>query len=351
MSGPAARRQGGSVYVGDQKLAIKVPRVRDRDRNIEVPLRAYQALQEPRHADDLALRKVLRGLSCRDYACCVDAIGETFGVSASSVSRRFRRASEKKLREFQERRLESLDLSAVFLDGKTFGEDEMVIAMGVTMSGEKTILGFVQTATENEIVCAKFLQSLVERGLSFKQGVLAVIDGAKGLHRAVKKVFGDFAAIQRCQWHKRENVVSYLSKGQKETFRRKMQNAYQQPMYAAAKTALLTVRSELLTINQSAVASLDEGLEETLTLHRLGVFAELGQAFKTTNCIENVNSLLARRTDKVSRWKNSDQKHRWLASALLETEPRLNRIDGFRHLKQLRIAIQSELKISWENVA
>lgn len=335
--------QRGSVYLADQKLPIEVPRVRDVARDEEVPLATYRALRDRRQADDMALRKVLKGLSCRDYESCVQPMAETFGLSGSSLSRRFIRASARKLAALQERDLSKYDVAAMFLDGKTFGEDQMVIALGVTVQGQKVVLGFVQTATENEAVCSEFLRGLVSRGLKTEQGVLVVIDGAKGLRKAVDVVFNGRAAVQRCQWHKRENVVKYLGKSQQATFRRKLQQAYEKPGYDEAKAALKKVRGELAQINASAVASLDEGFEETLTLHRLGLFAELGVSFKTTNCIENLNALVGHRTDKVDRWRNPEQKHRWLATALLEIEPRLKKIRGHRHLTRLRQAIQSKL--------
>ena len=343
--------QRGSVYLADQKVAIAVPRVRDTRRGQEIPLSAYQALQDPRRAEDASLRKVLKGLSCRDYEPCVDAVSETFGLSSSSLSRRFKRASGKKLAELAERDLSAYDIVAIFLDGKTFGDDAMVIALGVTMKGKKVVLGFVQTATENERVCSQFLRSLLERGLNVDQGVLCVIDGAKGLRKAVDKVFGTKAAVQRCQWHKRENVVRYLPTSKQATFRRKLQRAYDQPTYGQAKTALKKVRGELNVLNQSAVASLDEGFEDTLTVHRLGLFKELGRSFKTTNCIENLNSLIANRTGKVDHWRNSEQKHRWLATAILDIEPRLRTVVGYRHLPRLRAVLQSSSNRSSKAVA
>lgn len=337
-------RQNGSVYLADQKVSVRVPRVRDLLRDQEVPLATYQSLREPRRADEAAMRKILKGLSCRDYESCVEPVAETFGLKASSLSRRFKRASAKKLAELTERDLSGYDLVAIFLDGKTFGEDEMVIALGITLEGKKVILGFVQTGTENEAVCSALLRDLKDRGLKTEQGLLCVIDGAKGLRRAVSKVFGEKAAVQRCQWHKRENVVSYLPVGEQATYRRKLQAAYEQPTHAKAKAALMRVRSELTKLNASAVASLEEGLDETLTLHKLGVFKELGRSFKTTNCLENLNSLVGQRTDKVDRWRNSDQKQRWLATALLDIEPRLRLVAGYQQLTRLRTALQTHLK-------
>jgi len=337
-------QQKGSVYLADQKVAVTYRRLRDRASNREIPLRTYQGLQQPHHADQGILLKILRGLSCRSYAECAEAIPAAFGLSPSSLSGRFIRASARKLQELCERRLESYDFVALFLDGKTFAEDEMLIALGITLSGEKVILGFVQTGTENERVCSEFLHSLLERGLRIDQGLLCIIDGAKGLHKAIQKVLGSQAMIQRCQWHKRESVVSYLSKSQQASWRRKLQVAYEKPTYAEAKEALLHCRKELRLINASAVTSLDEGMEETLTLHRLGLFSALGASLKTTNCLESVLSQVARRTGKVCRWRNSDQKQRWVASALLDIEPKLRRIRGYRHLPLLRAALQREIR-------
>jgi putative transposase len=332
-------------------VAVNVPRVRDVRRDQEVPLTTYQSLRQPRRAEEAALRKILKGLSCRDYEACVEPVAETFGLTASSLSRRFKRASTRKLAELQERDLSGYDLVGLFLDGKTFGDDAMVIALGVTLSGEKVVLGFVQTATENEPVCTSFLRSLVERGLKYDHGLLVVLDGAKGLRKAVDKVFGKKAAVQRCQWHKRENVLGYLPSGLQPAFKRKLSTAYEKPTYAAARTALQRIRAELAEVNASAAASLDEGLEETLTLHRLGLLKELGRSFKTTNCIENVNALIGQRTDKVDCWRNADQKHRWLATTLLDIEPRLRKVSGYQALPRLRAALQVHAKGTLDKVA
>ncbi len=174
-------------------------------------------------------------------------------------------------------------------------------------------------------------------------GLLCVIDGAKGLRKAIQTVFGRQAVVQRCQWHKRENVLRYLPPRQQATWRRRLQQAYERASYADARAALLRIRQELRTVNRSAAASLDEGLEETLTLHRLGLFDVLGVSLKTTNCLESLLAQVGQLTDKVDRWRTSDQKHRWVASALLAIEPRLRRIKGYRHVPQLRAALQAEI--------
>ena len=175
---------------------------------------------------------------------------------------------------------------------------------------------------------------------------LVILDGGKGLRSAVRKVFKDRALVQRCQWHKRENVVGYLAKGEQAQWRRRLQRAYDRPTYKEASAALNQIHSELEDRNQSAASSLTEGLEETLTLHRLGVFALLGRSLKTTNCLESVNALVEERCAKVDNWKNSSQRHRWLATALVEIEPRLRKVMGYRHLPALREALQRELKIA-----
>jgi transposase-like protein len=308
-------------------------------------LAGYQQLQRPREADEGLLRKVVAGLSQRRYEECAQLAPQAFGLSASSVSRRYVQASARHLQELCERRLEGYDIVAIFLDGKSFAKEEMLIALGITLSGEKIILGFAQTGTENERAGSECLRDLLARGLRIEQGILCVMDGSKGLRAAVRKVFGEQALVQRCQWHKRENVVSYLAPSQQRHVRQQLQAAYAEPTCAGAKTALERVRKELTLVNESAMRSLDEGLAETLTLHRLGLAVELGVSFKTTNCLESVNALVAQRTRRVCRWRNSNQMQRWLACALLDIEPRLRKVKGYRYLPQLRRAIQSVLGI------
>lgn len=336
--------QAGSVYLGEQRVPLQVPRVRDRATNSEVPLPTYRALQTPRAADHALMLAILGGLSTREYGRCVRLVPDAFGLSASTISRRFRVASRRALVALQERRLSGESFVAVVLDGKTFAEDTMVIAVGVLATGEKRVLGVVQTATENRVVCAQFLRQLLARGLYIADGILVVVDGSKGLAAAVHEVFGARGIVQRCQWHKRENVVRYLPKSQQPLMRRKLQRAYEQPTYERARKALASVRLELVRLNTSAAASLDEGLEETLTLHRLGCFRALGISLKTTNVLESINARIASRTDKVDVWKTSEQKHRWVAVALLDLERRLHRIKGYEALPQLQAALAREVR-------
>ena len=323
--------QRGSVYLGDQKLPVDVPRVRNTDDGTEVSLPAYQALQRPRNMDEGLLLRMLKGIATRNYEACAESVPESFGLSSSTVSRRYVKATARKL--------------ALFLDGKTFADEQIIIALGVTLDGQKIPLGFVEAATENERVCRRFLSELVDRGLQYEAGLLVVIDGAKGLHKAVTSVLKGHACVQRCQYHKRKNIESYLPKREQSRIRRKLETAYAKPTYDAARRALDALKPELELTNQSALHSLEEGMEETLTLHRLGLMSMLGRSFRTTNCIENVNGLLQQLTHNVRHWTNSAQRHRWVATALLDIEPRLRRIPGYHQLPMLRQALQAELGI------
>jgi len=342
--------QRGSVYLADQKLPVEVPRVRDVEVGKEVALRAYEALQTPRRMDEGLLLRVMKGIATRNYEACAEAVPEAFGVSRSSVSRRYVKGTARKLAAFQERSLEGYDLVALFLDGKAFADEEIIIALGVTLDGQKVPVGFVQAATENERVCRRFLSDLVDRGLQYGQGLLVVLDGGKGLYKAVTTVLAGHACVQRCQYHKRQNVQSYLAKSEQARIRRKMEAAYAKPTYESAKAALEALKPELKLMNESAHNSLEEGLEDTLTLHRLGLMPML-KAFRTTNCIENVNSLLGQLTRNVRRWSNSSQRHRWVAAALLDIEQHLRRINGYQHLQTLRNALQAELGIKHQQLA
>ena len=310
-----------------------------------MPLPTYQQLQTPRTQDVGLFRRVIGGLSCREYEAAAEAVPEAFGLARSSVSRRFIRASAHELRRLQERRLDDAEWLALVLDGKTFAGDQLVVALGVTATGEKRMLGLVQTASENKRVLAAFLRALGERGFPLGRPLLVVLDGAKGLRAAVREVCGE-VPVQRCQWHKRENVVSYLAKQDQPMWRRKLQAAYAHATYADAKRALDRLHRELRLLNESAAASLAEGLEETLTLHRLGVFPALGVSFKTTNLIESVMARLEAKTQRVTRWRTSDQKLRWCASALWATERQFRRVKGHRQLPLLKQALHATLSVT-----
>ena len=327
----------------DQKIPIEVPRVRNKLSNSEVPLEYYQKFQEPYNSGEQVFKKLLNGISTHRYRECAELAPETFGISASSLSLRFKTASAARLRQLQERGLERYDFVAIFVDGKRFADDGLMIALGITIEGKKIILGIEQTATENSRALEQFFEKLIQRGLNYKEGIFFVIDGAKGIAKAIERIFSSIAIIQRCQYHKVENVISYLPKGMQRIWRVKLRAAYQETKYDSAKRALGKLELELREINPSACASLQEGQEETLSLHRLGLYAELGRSFSSTNCIESVMSQVGQYTDKVDRWRGGSHIQRWAAAGLLELESRLPKMKRFRYLKLLRMKLQEEV--------
>jgi len=335
--------QPGSVYLQDQKVPMIVPRVRNKLRNIEIPLEHYQRFQEPYQGGEQAFKKLLNGLSTHKYRESAELVPEVFGISASNLSRRFKYASSARLKQLQERRLERYDFVAIVIDGKRFSDDGLIVALGITIEGTKILLGIEQMATENHRPIAQFLEKLIERGLRFEGGILFIIDGSKGIRKAIEEVFPLCGIIQRCHYHKVENVVGYLPKGLQMIWRAKLRVAFRQAKYEAAVRALEKLSAELHNINPSAEASLKEGLEETLSLHKLGLYAELGRSLSSTNCIESVMSQLGQYTDKVDRWRGGSHIQRWAASGLLTLEPRLQKMRGFRYLKLLRAQLQQEI--------
>ena len=342
------RRHGsnpGTVGLAGQRVPIRVPRIR-RVAGSEIPLRSYAALHGDRAVDDVLLHRVLYGISCRNYEAAAAAIPGAIGLSSSTVSRGFIQASAAQLRAFQERDLSGEDVVAVFLDGKTFADATMVIALGITLAGEKRVLGFVETDTENAQVLTPFLRSLVERGLDLSQGVLVILDGGKGApHGRPEGLPGPGPGPTVPVAHARERG-ELPGQARADGVATAPPAGLHPAGLRRGRGALETLHGELDERNQSAAASLAEGLDETLTLHRLGVYGVLGQSLKTTNCLESVDALVEERCAKVDHWQSSSQRHRWLATALLDIEPRLRRVRGYRHLPTLRAAVQRELKIN-----
>lgn len=282
------------------------------------------------------VKKVIKGLSQHDYEEVTKSVIESFGISQSSISRTFIEESGKDLEEFEKRDLGLYDFVVLIIDGKYLSRDNIVIALGITITGIKVPLGFIQTTTENSEGVKGLIKDLIERNFHFGEGPLTILDGSKGLKTAVEETFGKLALVQRCQWHKRENVVSYLREEEKDIYRDKLQRAYDEPDYATAKRRLLEVKDELRKINRSAYNSLDEGLEETLTMHRLGLVEILGRAFTITNLIENLNSQLSKYIRKVKCWINTEMGSRWVAAALIEIEKKMRRVNRFEILNLLR---------------
>jgi len=333
----------GSVWLGEEKVPIDVPRLYDNEKKCNKSLENYEKLKEIEPDEGRLMKAIIRGISTNDYKTIVEQFVEGRGLSKSKVSQRFIEESSKKLEEFVNRDLSKDNYVAIFIDGKYFYKEQIVIVVGITEDGTKKALGFIQTTTENSTSIKQLLSKLIERGLRYESGLLFVIDGSTGLYKAIKETFDKYAVIQRCQWHKRENVMSYLSENNKEIYKKKLNKAYNSDSYEEAKNSLKEIHNELIRINKNAAGSLLEGLEETLTLHRLGLHEDFKKSFSTTNVIENVNSQLRKYTFKVKYWKTSDQRQRWIAAGLLAAEQKMNKVINGHKLNKLKERISIEV--------
>ncbi len=327
-------RQPGYVIFGGQKITLDRPRVRTRTGE-EVELENYGKLQQDGRMQRAVAERIVCGLSTRKYRLAVKSVLDGYGIRKSSVSRHFVRATANQLRELCERRLEKLNLVALLIDGIEFASQTLIIALGVEESGVKHVLGLWQGATENATVCKALLEDLVARGLDPQRGYLFVLDGSKALRAAVDKVFGSRAEVQRCQLHKRRNVKDHLPEGCRADYDRQLRNAYAMTSYEDARAALEKLFRQLQRINPSAARSLEEGMDETLTLHRLGVRPLLRRSLATTNIIESCLSTVRHVARNVKRWQGGDHIARWTATGLLEAEKKFRKVKGYRELKEL----------------
>ncbi len=334
----------GSVRIGDKKVKVEVPKVRDTETGQFHRLKSYGELKELDGMEEQTLQGVLHGLSTRDYQGVIDHLEEGFGLSKSAVSRKFIQASAEKLKEFEARDLSNHRIMALFIDGKYMARQQMMIVMGITETGDKVILGLLQTTNENSIPIGDLFIQLKERGLQYQEGLLFIVDGSKGIQKAIKDQFGDKALIQRCIWHKRENVMSYLSEKDQPEIKKEYHRALAKTTYAEAKMNLMALADRLEKMNRQAANSLLEGLEELLTLHKLEMAEEFSTSFSTTNCIESVNAQIKKYAGRVTHWSSSNQRYRWVASALIEIEHRMRKVDNFKELITLKNAIYNHLK-------
>ena len=330
-SGVRWGRQPGYVVFGGQKVSIPRPRVRTREGE-EVALDSYARLQHDGRRQRAVREGIVAGLTTRNYHRAVESVLDGYGIEKSSVSREFVQASAAQLQELCERKLGELDVVALLIDGIEIGKQVLVVALGIETSGEKHVLGLWQGATENTTVVKLLLEDLVARGLRPDRRYLFVIDGAKALRAAIVKVFGERAEVQRCQIHKRRNVKDHLPENCQKDYDRRIRNAYAMTNYAEAKVELEKIVRQLERINPSAAHSLEEGLEETLTVHRLGVGERLRRTLSSTNPIESCLSTVERVARNVKRWREGDQSLRWTATGLLEAEKRFHRIKGYREI-------------------
>ncbi len=339
----------GSVKVGDQRMSINVPRIYNHEEGqVESP-ESYKDIREGETPSERLMQAVLKGLSTRDYEGVIDHLGESFGLSKSSVSEAFRQRSAEALEKFENRDLSQHQFVGLFLDGKYLAKEQIIIALGVTTEGFKIPVGFIQTHTENHRSIKQMLSHLKERGLENEEGMLVVIDGSKGLYKAVKESFGQWAVIQRCRWHKREDVLGHLAEEDRQWVKARYHEALARTKYGEAKTELNQLAGELDKLNKTAARSLREGLEEVLTLHWLGLNGAFQKSFATTNCIESLNAQVDRYLKKVKRWKSSDTRYRWMAVALLEIEDRMRRVDNYRKIHLMQEKLKEEVQAKTEN--
>ena len=336
---PASRcvrwgRQPGYVVFAGQKVAVERPRVRTREGQ-EVPLDNYARLQHDGRRQRAVREGIVAGLTSRSYHRAVQSVLDGYGIEKSSVSREFVAASAAQLQQLCERKLDELELAAILIDGIHLGRQVLVVALGIETNGEKHVLGLWQGATENTTVVKELLEDLVARGLKQDRRYLFVIDGAKALRAGIERVFGERAEVQRCQIHKRRNVKDHLPQQAQGDTDRRIRNAYAMTGYAEAKAELGKIFRQLERINPSAARSLEEGLEETLTVHRLGLGALLRRTLASTNPIESCFSTVERVAHHVKRWRGGDQALRWTATGLLEAEKKFRRVKGYRELALL----------------
>lgn len=331
-------REDGFVVVDGQKVPIERRRLRSKSGG-EVRLGTYELFQQTRTLEDEVWWKMLRGLTTRNYPLVTRSFARAYGIEKSANSERFIQASRDKLQELMERPLGEVKLCAIVVDGTPFKGRQMIAAIGVVNDGQKTVLGLREGATENATVVRELLEDLARRGLDFSTPRLYVLDGAKALHAAVKRHAGEAALIQRCQVHKRRNVLEQLPDEYQPGIERQLRAAYALVEYADARRALDQIHRELDRINPSAARSLEEGMEETLTVHKLRVPELLRKSLASTNLIESAFSVAEDLCRRVKRWREGDHRERWAGSALLLAESKFRRLRGYREVPQLLTAL------------
>jgi transposase-like protein len=331
-------KEDGFCVVDGQKVPIQKTRLRTPDKH-EQRLGSYELFQRSGPMQAGVWDKMMRGLSTRNYGAVVKDFHNAYGVEKSAVSENFIEASREKVKQLMERPLDQLRLCAVLIDGTPFKDRQMIAALGIGCDGTKTVLGIREGATENTAVVSALLSELVERGLDFSTPRLYVLDGGKALAAAVRKHAGEAAFIQRCQVHKKRNVVDHLPDEHKADVRRKMQNAYAMADYADAKRALDQLHRELMDLNPSAARSLEEGMEDTLTVHKLRVPDQLRRTLCCTNVIESAFSIVETVCRNVKRWRDGDHIERWVGSGLLVAERQFRKVIGHRQIPLLLASI------------
>ena len=344
--------EAGSVSLGGRRVAVERPRMRATNGSGELPIPTYERFSGTEVLGRMAMERMLAGLSTRRYPVGLEPVGArveqaAVATSKSAVSRRFVAATETALAELLAADLSGLDLVALMVDGVHFGEHCCVVVLGIDIDGTKHPLSLVEGSTENATLVRELLVGLRERGLHVTRPILVVIDGAKALRRGVLDVF-DHPVIARCQLHKIRNVEDRLPKKLRSVVAKRMRAAYRAETALAAQAQLQALAGELERTHPSAAASLREGLEETLTVLRLGVPPTLARSLRSTNCVESMIGIARDHSRNVKRWRTGQMALRWCAAGLVEARVQFRRVNGHLHLRALRAAL--ERHVAAENV-
>ncbi|MGH9892701.1 MAG: IS256 family transposase [bacterium] len=331
----------GQLVMGGRKVCLPKPRVRT-VYGQELALPRWAAFEKTDPLEQRVIEQILCGVSTRKYERSLEPLDQarhSIGVKKSSVSRRFVAATAGKVNEFLQRPLDGLDLRIILIDGIHLGEHLVLGVMGIDAEGNKHILGLCDGPAESEQVCRGLMRNLIERGLKVERARLFVMDGSKGLRKAIREVFGPWAKIQRCQVHKMRNVLEHLPESKRPWVRAKINRAWQQRDPQVAKAELEQLARSLERDYPGAAASLREGLDETLTVITLGAKGTLRQTLCSTNPIENLQGTIRRITRNVKRWRSGSMVIRWMGTALMEAETRFRRIRGYRDLPDFLAAL------------
>ena len=339
-------RECGSVTLGGRRVPVTRPRVRAVDGAGELPVPWYELFSSTEILGKMAMEKMLAGLSTRRYPVGLEPVGQqvvetSSATSKSAVSRRFVAMTETALAELLSRDLSGLDLVALMVDGVHFAESCCVVALGIGIDGVKHPLALVEGSTENATLVTELLVDLRARGLDVTRPMLVGIDGSKALRKAVLDVL-DHPVLQRCQLHKIRNVKDHLPQRLRSSVGRKMTDAYHAGSALEAEAALMALAKELDRTHPGAAASLREGLEETLTVLRLGVSPTLARTLRSTNCIESMISVCREHAANVKRWRDGQMALRWCAAGMVEAGKQFRRVNGHLHLPALRAALERE---------
>ena len=317
------------------------PRVRSQaGQELELPTFGFAANRDP--LDARALDAVACGISTRKYARSLESLPhgvEERSMSKSSVSRRYVALTTKQLTTWLTTPLGDRHFPVVMIDGIILGDHTVLIALGIDGEGKKQILGLREGHTEHSRVVKALLRDLIARGLDPDRARLFVIDGAKALTSALRTVFGPLAAIQRCQLHKQRNILGHLPEHLHANVTSVLRDAWAAGDATLAQRQLKRLATSLEPDHPGAATSVREGLDDTLTLQRLGVHGVLYTKLRTTNAIENFNGSIATYARNVKRWRNGTMVVRWVSAAIVEAEQKFRRIHGWRDINTLVSAL------------